>query len=470
MILLKNCFHVESPHAPGGGHGWDVLTSGGRIERIAAEIDAHEAQAQHRATERAQHHAHEPFEVIDASRLVVVPGFVNTHHHFFQSLTRALPEAQNAKLFDWLIYHYEIWKWIDAEAVRVSTLMAVGELLKTGCTTTTDHHYLYPAGFEGDLVATQFEAAEQLGIRFSPSRGSMSLSKKDGGLPPDSVVQSEEGILKASEAAIQRFHDSRELSMRRITLAPCSPFSVTPQLLRDTAQLARAHGVRLHTHLAETVDENTYCREAYGKRPLELMEECEFVGPDVYFAHGIHFTDAELDRLAATQTGVSHCPSSNMRLASGIARVCEMQRRGIPVSIGVDGSASNDTGDYLGEMRNALLLQRVRYGADAIEAREVFDMATTGGARALGFEHVGRIEPGWAADLALFDVHRFEYAGALADPAAALLFAGFNHQAAYTIVNGNVVVRNGRLVGYDEERLFQEGRAAARRLVERAKG
>jgi cytosine/adenosine deaminase-related metal-dependent hydrolase len=298
----------------------------------------------------------------------------------------------------------------------------------------------------------------------------MSLSKKDGGLPPDTVVQSDQEILKASEAAIHAFHDSREFAMRKVTLAPCSPFSVTPQLMKETAALARAHHVKLHTHLAETSDEDQYCLEAFGKRPLALMEECDFLGPDVYYAHGIFFTDEELKLLAQTKTGVSHCPSSNMRLGSGIARVAEMRALGVPVSIGVDGSASNDTSDYLGEMRNVLLLQRVKYGSDAIGARDILSMAAEGGARTLGFERVGRLQTGWAADLALFDVHRFEYAGALEDPLAALLFAGYNHQAAYTIVNGSVVVRDGTLVGYDEERLFREGSAAATRLVRRAAG
>lgn len=296
----------------------------------------------------------------------------------------------------------------------------------------------------------------------------MSLSTKDGGLPPDSVVQTDEEILAESERAILAFHDDSEFSMSRITLAPCSPFSVTPGLMKETAQLARRHGVKLHTHLAETVDEDEFCLETFGKRPLALMEDCDYLGPDVYYAHGIYFTDEELALLAQTKTGVSHCPASNMRLGSGIARIAEMRREGVPVSIGVDGSASNDTSDYLGEMRNALLLQRVRYGSDAIGARDILEIATAGGAAALGFKRIGTLATGWAADLAAFNVHRFEYAGALADPLAALLFAGYSHQAAYTIVNGSIVVREGRLVGYDEERLFTEGNAAATRLLRAA--
>jgi cytosine/adenosine deaminase-related metal-dependent hydrolase len=404
-------------------------------------------------------------EVLDCSRHVVVPGFVNTHHHFYQTLTRALPAAQNAKLFDWLVYLYEIWKGIDAEAVRLSSLLAMGELLKTGCTCTTDHHYLYPRGFQGDLTGIQFEAAEALGMRFAPCRGSMSRSRKDGGLPPDSVVQTEEEILEDSRRVIERYHDPDPLAMRKVLLAPCSPFSVSRELMGRTADLARAHGVRLHTHLAETLDEEAYCLAAYQRRPLHLMADWGFVGPDVSYAHGIHFDDPELDLLARTGTSVAHCPSSNMRLGSGIARVKDMLARGINVGLAVDGSASNDTSDYLGEMRAALLLQRVRGGADALSVAEVFRMATENGARLLGFGGLGRIREGWAADLAVFDVHRLEYAGALSDPLAALLLAGSSHQAAYTIVNGRVAVRDGRLVGIDEESLFQEANRASSALI-----
>ena len=459
MILLKDCFAVHSPVVPEGEPGWDILLADGVVAQISREIDADVVKRDHPG---------EGLEVIDASRHVVMPGFVNTHHHFYQTLTRNVPAAQNAKLFDWLVYHYEVWKFIDEEAVRVATLLATGELLKTGCTTTTDHHYLYPHGFAADLPAVQFAAAEQTGVRFSPSRGSMSLSKKDGGLPPDSVVQTEEQILADSERVIQTFHDPAPQAMRKVTLAPCSPFSVTAGLMRETVQLARRHGVKLHTHLAETIDEDEFCMETFGKRPLAVMADWGFIGPDVYYAHGIHFSDEELAILAETTTGVSHCPSSNMRLGSGIARVTEMIHGKVPLSIGVDGSASNDSSDYLGELRNALLLQRVRYGSDAVSARDIIEIGTVGGATALGFERVGRIQEGWAADVALFDVHKMEYAGALADPVAALLFAGISHQTDYTIVAGRVRVRRGRLVGYDEETLMREGNAAAARLLKLA--
>ena len=317
---------------------------------------------------------------------MVVPGFVNTHHHFYQTLTRNLPAVQNAELFDWLVYLYEIWKHLDEEAVYFSSLLAMAELLKTGCTTTTDHHYVYPRHSSGDLMGAQFNAAQELGMRFSPTRGSMSLSKKDGGLPPDSVVQTEEEILADSERVIQQYHDNSELSMRRIMLAPCSPFSVTETLVKDTVTLARNHDVRLHTHIAETNDENDFCLQTYGRRPLKMMEDCEFIGADVSYAHGIHFNDQELKKLADTGTHIAHCPTSNMRLGSGICRVKEMLPMGINVALAVDGSASNDSSDMLGEIRNALLLQRVHYGAAALTPLDVIKMATENGAKLLGFE------------------------------------------------------------------------------------
>lgn len=448
MILLKDCFYLHSPEVDDPFAGWDVLLDDGKVSRIAQGINAGQA------------------EQIDCSRHVVVPGFVNTHHHFYQTLTRNLPEAQDAKLFDWLVYHYPIWAHIDEEAVHISTQLACAELLKTGCTCTTDHHYLYPESFTGDLMGIQFQAAGEIGIRFSPSRGSMSLGVSKGGLPPDSVVQESSAILEDSQRVIETYHDPDPCAMRKVTLAPCSPFSVTPELMQDSVKLARQHGVRLHTHVAETQDEDDYCMEVHGKRPLAIMADWGFVGEDVSYAHGVFFNDDELNLLAETKTGVCHCPSSNMRLGSGIARITEMRKQGVPTSLAVDGSASNDTSDMLGEMRNALLLQRVRYGADAIGAREVFEMATTGGAQILNFPRTGALRPGWTADLAIYDVHRLEYAGSLSDPLAALLFAGFSHQTDFTIVNGRVVVRHGILQSIDEDELTVSANAAASRLLE----
>ena len=447
-LLLRNCFHVQ-PSAEGAGmHGVDILIQGDTIAGIGPRLAPVEGARE-----------------IDCSHHVVVPGFVNTHHHFFQTLTRNLPAVQNAKLFDWLVHLYEIWKNIDEEAVYYSSLLAMGELLKTGCTCSTDHLYLYPRGVRGDFMAQQFQAAETLGMRFSPSRGSMSLGRKSGGLPPDTVVQDEDTILSDSERVIGKFHDPSPRAMRKVVLAPCSPFSVSEELMRQTARLARRHGVRLHTHLAETEDEDAYCLEKYGVRPVELMERCEFIGPDVFYAHGIFFNDQELATLHERGAHIAHCPSSNMRLGSGICRVRDMLDIGVPVSLAVDGSASNDSSDFLGEMRHALLLQRVSRGSGALDAREVLRMATESGAAALGFQGIGRIEQGAAADLAVFNVDRLEYCGSLSDPFAALIFAGYNHGTEYTICNGRVVVEKGTLTGIDERLLIREANRIAEKLL-----
>jgi cytosine/adenosine deaminase-related metal-dependent hydrolase len=403
--------------------------------------------------------------VIDCSTCVVIPGFVNTHHHFYQTLTRNLPAVQDAELFDWLVYLYEIWQHLDDEAVYYASMLAMAELLKTGCTTSTDHHYVYPQNVSGDLIGTQFKAAANLGMRLAPTRGSMSLSKKDGGLPPDNVVQTEDEILKDSERVIQQYHDDGELAMRKIMLAPCSPFSVTETLMTATVQLARKYGVGLHTHLAETRDENEFCLETYGCRPLKLMEKCEFIGADVSYAHGIHFNDAELERLANSGTHIAHCATSNMRLGSGICRVKEMLPLGINVALAVDGSASNDSSDMLGEIRNALLLQRVHYGASAMSTLGVIKMGTENGARLLGFEKVGKIQEGWAADLAVFNVGKLEYSGSLADPLAAIIFSGYNHGTEYTIVNGKIAVDQGRLTGFDETEIMNKCNEISENLI-----
>lgn len=453
-ILLKNCFYIWPGNDLQVLRNSDILLKDRRIERIGETMSTEETRA---------------FKgrVIDCSSHVVLPGFVNTHHHFYQTLTRNIPAVQNAKLFDWLVHLYEIWKYIDEEAIYYSSLLAMGELLKTGCTLSTDHHYLYPKAISCDIMATQFKAADTLGMRFSPTRGSMSLSKKDGGLPPDSVVQTDDEILVDSERVINRFHDDSDLSMHKIVLAPCSPFSVSKELMQQTVQLARKYKVGLHTHLAETMDENDYCLSLYGKRPLELLTDCDFLGKDVSYAHGIHFNDEELQLLQQTGTHIAHCPTSNMRLGSGICRVTEMREMGINVGLGVDGSASNDSSDMLGEARNALLLQRVKYGASCINATDVLGMATKNGARLLNFAKVGEIRPGFAADLAIFNVGKMEYAGALSDPVAAVVFSGFNHATEYTIVAGKVVVDKGRLTGFAEEKLAAQANMLSQTLLDK---
>jgi cytosine/adenosine deaminase-related metal-dependent hydrolase len=464
LILLKDCLRVAGSGSAPDRAGVDVLIDKNRITRIAEGIPAPAGA-----------------KIVDASRHVVLPGLVNAHHHFYQTLTRAVPAVQDAKLFGWLTYLYEIWKGLDEEAVYWSSRLAMAELLKTGCTLSTDHHYLYPKGFKDDLPGIQFEAASDLGMRFAPTRGSMSRSKKDGGLPPDSVVQDEDRILVECEATISKYHDPAPDSMRKVALAPCSPFSVSEKSMRDAADLARSRGVRLHTHLAETRDEEESCRELYGRRPLKLMEDCGFTGPDVWYAHGIFFNDEELALLARTKTGIAHCPSSNMRLGSGIARIREMLDLGVPVGLGVDGSASNDSSDMLGEARQAMLLQRVRAGLSGpdsrpggLSAREALSLAGEGGARLLGYEKLGRIEEGWIADLALFDVQKLEYSGALSDPVAALVLCGYDHGAAHVIVNGELVLESGRLVGpgarsgRDEEMIGKKAEEASRRLMKKA--
>ncbi len=452
MILIKNAALIATFNDQGEElAGYDLLIEGNRIRKIGKNLTLPP-----KASESA--------EVIDASHHLVLPGLINTHHHLYQTLTRNLPGAQNAKLFDWLVYHYPRWARLDADAVYWSTLLGMAELLKTGATTTLDHLYLYPRHLQADLVGLQMEAAARIGMRFVATRGSMTRGRSQGGLPPDEVVQSPQEVLEDSVRVIETYHDPRPLALRRVALAPCSPFSVEEEVMRETARLARQYGVRLHTHLAETRDEETYCLETYGKRPLALMESLGWVGPDVFFAHGIWFNDEELQLLADTGTGIAHCPSSNMRLGSGIARVREMLDLGVRVGLAVDGSASNDTSDMLGEVRNALLLQRVRYGASGLTAREALRIATRGGADLLGFPELGSIEEGKGADLVLIDLDHLQYTGALADPVAAVVFAGYHHQVAYTLVNGRVVVREGRLTTVDEEEIRQRADQAARRL------
>lgn len=436
-------------------HGGSILIEGQRIIAIGPDTEIK---------------APSGVSVIDASNHAVVPGFVNTHHHLYQVLTRVLPEVQNAKLFDWLIGLYEVWRELTPRDVYLGALAGLGELLLTGCTTTTDHHYVFPRGRETGMIEEQVRAAQTLGIRFHPTRGSMSRGRSLGGLPPDDVCQTPDEILRDSQRLIEKFHDPKPLAMTRLALAPCSPFSVTPELMRDTAVLARERGVRLHTHLAETQDETDYCIKIYGKRPVALMEELGWLGPDVWFAHCVHLNDSEIRQFAETGTGVAHCPSSNMRLASGIAPIPKMIQAGVPVGLAVDGSSSNDSSDMLGEARQALLLHRVLGGAGAIGADDVFDLASKGGARVLGYEkEIGVLAPGWGADLAMFRVDRLPYAGAsVHDPAAALLFCGASHIADVVVCNGRVVVEGGRLVFAEEDQIVAQANQAARELVDRA--
>jgi cytosine/adenosine deaminase-related metal-dependent hydrolase len=392
---------------------------------------------------------------IDASRMLCYPGLVNTHHHLYQIFSRNLPSVQNMELFDWLRTLYEIWKNLDGDVVRLSSLTGFGELLKHGCTTCFDHHYVFPRG-SGDLLGAQFAAADEIGIRFHASRGSMDLSVKDGGLPPDSVVQTVDEILRDSADAVERFHDPAPYAMHRVALAPCSPFSVSGALLRESAALARQYGVRLHTHLCETKDEEDYMLAREGVRPLAYMERLGWIGSDVWYAHGIHFNDTELRLLADTGTGVAHCPVSNMKLASGVARVPEMLRLGVPVGLAVDGSASNDGSSLLEEMRAAYLLHRLHSSRSAPSGYDVLRMATRGSARLLGRDDIGQLAPGRCCDLFLVDAGRLELVGALSDPKSVLATVGLRDAVDYTVVHGRVVVEHGKLVTADEDRLARE--------------
>ncbi|MFH1529620.1 MAG: 8-oxoguanine deaminase [Pseudomonadota bacterium] len=406
--------------------------------------------------------------VIEGADIVAYPGFVNTHHHLYQTLQRCVPRVQDAKLFDWLTGLYEVWRHLTPEGAYRSAQVGLAELLLSGCTTVADHHYLFPVDQPLDLLDRSIEAARDLGVRFHPTRGSMSLGRSGGGLPPDSVIQTADAILEDSVRVIDTWHDPSPLSMCRVSLAPCSPFSVTADQLRETAALARSKGVRLHTHLAETRDEDDYCQQHVGMRPLAYMESLGWVGDDVWFAHGIHFNDAELDLLAETGTGVAHCPSSNLRLGSGIARVPEMLERGVPVGLAVDGSASNDCSNMLLEIRMALLVHRIGTGVNRMPVVDALRLATTGGARVLGRDDIGRIAPGMAADLALFDLTDVGLAGALHDPAAAPILSFGTGRTLYTIVNGEVVVDQGRLVTGDLKEISREANRIAAEMLDAA--
>ena len=403
--------------------------------------------------------------VVDARGKVILPGLVNTHHHLPQTLTRNVPRVQQAPLFTWLTELYEIWRGTTADAVDAAARVGLGELLLTGCTTTTDHLYLFPRG-EDRLIDVEIAAARDLGIRFQPTRGSMSRGKSQGGLPPDDVVQDEDTILADSRRLIREHHDPRPGAMTRIALAPCSPFSVTDDLMRRTADLAREHGVRLHTHLAETRDEDAYCREMYGCRPVEYLRRLGWLGKDVWLAHCVH-VDAEEARLfGETGTGVAHCPSSNFRLGSGIAPVRALLDAGAPVGLGVDGSASNDSSNMLAEARQALLAHRGDPDpARWITAEEALWMATRGGAACLGRDDIGALAPGKAADLILVETRRLSYAGAASDILAALVFTPFPEPVDTAMVDGRIVVDGGELVGVDVEALVARADAIAEKMM-----
>jgi len=400
-------------------------------------------------------------EVVDEPNCVAMPGLVNAHDHMYQWATRGY--VPDGTLFEWLRALYPVWARIDADSVRVAARAAMARLLLCGCTLSTDHHYVFPRGRPG-LFEALVETARELGLRFHPCRGSMSLGESKGGLPPDSVVEREDAILAHTEGMIARYHDPKPGSMCRVVVAPCSPFSVTPELMRDSAALARRHGVRLHTHLAETLDEEHFCLEKFGRRPLELMEDLGWTGDDVWYAHGIHLNDAEIDRIAEVGTGIAHCPSSNMRLGAGACRVEDLLRAGARVGLGVDGAASNEDANIATEAHQALLLARVRATSPtALDARAAWRLATQGGAECLGRDDCGSLEVGKRADIACFRVDDLAHAG-IKDLVAALALAP-PARAQTVIVNGQVVVRDGRLLTADEDEIAREVAATSARLA-----
>lgn len=414
-------------------------------------------------------------EVLDLRGHMVLPGLVNTHHHFYQTLTRVVPAAQDANLFNWLKTLYPIWARLTPDDIFVSTQTALSELALSGCTTASDHLYLFP---NGSRLDDEIAAAKEIGLRLQAARGSMSLGESKGGLPPDSVVDTEESILKDSQRLIESYHDSKPGAFVQIVLAPCSPFSVTGELMKQSARLARQYGVHLHTHLAETEDEQQFCLDKFGHRPVGYMQEVDWVGEDVWFAHSVWVNDEEIKTFATHHCGVAHCPSSNMRLASGIAPIKEFQAAGVNVGLGVDGSASNDGSHLLAEARQALLLSRVREGITGFSlsddpnrklmtARDALWLGTRGGAAVLGRTDIGSLEAGKCADFFAVNLNRLDYAGALHDPVSALVFCQ-PVKVDFAVVGGKFVVKDGQLVTVDEGKLVEKHNQAAHRLLTRA--
>jgi cytosine/adenosine deaminase-related metal-dependent hydrolase len=404
-------------------------------------------------------------QVIDGRRLIALPGLVNAHHHLFQTLTRGFPESEGITLFPWLQRLYPIWAGLDDDMIYASTRTGLAELALSGCTTSSDHLYVFPDGSEGFMDA-QVEAARSVGLRFHATRGSMDLGRSAGGLPPDSVVQSRDAIMRDSERAIHRFHDPEPGAMTRIGLAPCSPFSATPELMKESAALAREEGVRLHTHIAETMDENAFSRDAFGLSPVELLESVGWAESDVWVAHCVHPSESDIEILASRDVAVAHCPTSNMLLGSGLAPVFTYMQKRIGVGLGVDGSASNDANDLRQEVKQAVLVARARDGASAMSVRDALRLATRGGASCLGREDIGSIQPGKVADIALFDAESLALAGAQEDLIAGIVLGAPRPVA--VLVNGEFVVRDGALVRCDSGELSRAQNTAARRLMRRA--
>lgn len=418
--------------------GESILIEGPKVTAIGKDIQTDDA------------------EVIDASNMFVYPGLVNSHNHLYQSFTRNIPEIQSAELFDWLLYSYKIWSKVNPDYIYYSSLVGMGELIKYGGTTCYDQHYVFPRKSSKLLLDRQFEAADALGIRFHAGRGCLTRGKEDGGLPPEELIETTDEVLNDCERLIDKYHDPGEFSLRQVVVSPCSPFSVDSDIMTESAKFARDKKVRMHTHLAETMDEERYCLDVYGKRPLAWATECGWVGPDVWYAHGIYFNDDEIDTLAKTQTGVAHCPVSNMKLSSGIARIPEMLEKGVPVGLAVDACGGNEATNLLAEIKAAYSLHRLNYSAQAPTGYDILKLATSGSAKVLGRNDIGSIAVGKAADLFMIDVNKLELVGALLDPASFLATIGYYHPVDITIANGKIIYRDGRLIGIDEEKIARE--------------
>lgn len=450
-LLIKNARNIitmdsERHRYPGGS----IYIEGQKIKAIGNNLPYEDADT-----------------VIDARSKIVYPGLINTHHHLYQTFTRNIPWAQDVELFDWLLTLYDIWRHIQPEDVYLSGLVGLGELLKSGCTTASDHFYVFPDAVTDQLIDEEVRAAQELGIRFFPTRGSMSLGRSKGGLPPDEVVQTEDEILTDTRRVIETYHDPSPFSMIRVGVAPCSPFSVSMDLLKESSDLARSYGVRMHTHLAETKDEEDFVKEKFNLTPFEYMEKTNWVGDDVWYAHGIWFNDHEINKMGTYGCGVAHCPASNMKLSSGTFPIIKMLSAGVKVGLGVDGSASNDSSNLLLEARLANLLHKHEHGS-ALSAEDILKIATKGSAQVLGWDDsIGTLENGKAADLFMVDSSRLEFAGALFDDAALPILTG-SGQVDMTIVGGKIVVKEGQLVNIDEGMIAERAQAAAERMLNTA--
>jgi 8-oxoguanine deaminase len=446
IIWLKNPLAILANNAQGG-----LVIEGQKIIELVP---------------LGQQPTHAYGEVMECSDLVILPGLINGHHHFYQTLTRALPQALNKPLFGWLQSLYPVWAGLEPDMLYQATRLALAELLLSGCTSAADHHYLFPEGLT-EAMDIQAEAAASMGVRMTMTRGSMSLGTDDGGLPPQNTVQHEDIILADSERVIKRYHNAAEGSMLQVALAPCSPFSVTPELMRHSATLAAEHEVMLHTHLAETIDEENFCVQRFGLRTVDYLDSVGWLGPQTWLAHGIHFNTDEIQRLGAAGTGICHCPTSNMMLASGIAPVQELEAAGCPVGIGVDGSASNDGSNMIQEVRQALYLQRLKYGAQ-VSHFDAYRWATEGSAKMLGRSDIGSLVVGKQADIAFFKLDEMRFSGSH-DPLAALLLCGA-HKAEHVMVAGRWSVKKGLIEGLDVSPLLQQHGAAAKALATKISG